>query len=206
MAKSRDCVIGVEWLATLDFRTCPQCKSLDGVRWKRGEKHPKPPLHPGCRCVLIPVTELTDLGNDVPRPVANADFEALAKKAYETKFPNKNWKDLSPSTRKKYYYQAQKDFELTTGKPAYSFVTRKRVGETYEYSKTINHTVPNQENINRSVTPSNFSLCKNGTDCSYYAQQRLKMQRKEYRKQQAKTQENPKNIFEKIWDFLVNYW
>ena len=64
--------------------------------------------------------ELTDLGDDVPRPMANADFDALAKEAYEKKYPGKKWEELAYATRKKYYYQAQRDFEKRTGKPAYS--------------------------------------------------------------------------------------
>ena len=66
------------------------------------------------------MTELTDLGEDVPRPMANADFMQLAKEDYEKNHPGKSWKDLSYATRKKYYYHAQKDFEKRTGKPAYS--------------------------------------------------------------------------------------
>ena len=102
------------------LHNCHSCAGLSRKRWKTKEPHPVPPLHPSCRCVLIPVTELTDLGEDVPRPMANADFDALAKEAYEKKYPGKNWDDLSYATRKKYYYQAQKDFEKRTGKPAYS--------------------------------------------------------------------------------------
>lgn len=117
-----DIVIGVEWMDTLDGRTCVRCASMSRMRWKTGEPHPVPPEHPNCRCVLIPVTELTDMGDDVPRPAANADFNAEAKRLYETKHPGKKFDDLSESTRKKYYYEAQKEFEARTGKPAYSQV------------------------------------------------------------------------------------
>lgn len=72
-----------------------------------------------CRCVLIPVTELDDMGEDMPRPAANADFMALAKEEYEQKYPGKKWEDLAYSTRKQKYYKAMKDFEKRTGKPAY---------------------------------------------------------------------------------------
>ena len=115
-----DVVIGVEWLDTLDTRTCTRCGGLSRRRWKTKEPHPVPPLHPNCRCVLIPVTELTDLGEDVSRPMANADFMQLAKEDYEKNHPGKKWEELAYSTRKKYYYQAQRDFEKRTGKPAYS--------------------------------------------------------------------------------------
>lgn len=115
-----DVVIGVEWLDTLDGRTCHSCAGLSRRRWKTKEPHPVPPLHPSCRCVLLPVTELTDLGEDVSRPMANADFDALAKEDYEKNHPGKKWEELAYATRKKYYYQAQRDFEKRTGKPAYS--------------------------------------------------------------------------------------
>ena len=61
------------------------------------------------------------------RPAANADFDALAKEAYNEaarkKSSPRRWDDLSPSTRLKYYYKAQKDFEKRTGKPAYRQVS-----------------------------------------------------------------------------------
>ena len=117
-----DVVIGVEWLDTLDGRTCPHCAGLSRKRWKTNDPHPVPPLHPNCRCVLLPVTEITDMGEDIPRPAANADFMALAKEEYEKKYPGKKWEDLAESTRKSKYYKAMKDFEDRTGKPAYSQV------------------------------------------------------------------------------------
>ena len=121
--ENEDVVTGVEWLSTLDGRTCLDCAALDHVRWKTRSLHPVPPVHPNCRCVLLPVTELTDLGEDAPRPKANADFMKLAQEAYEKKYPGKKWKDLSMSTRKKYYYQAMREYERIHGKgSAYSQV------------------------------------------------------------------------------------
>ena len=102
------------------LHNCHSCAGMSRKRWKTKEPHPVPPLHPSCRCVLIPVTELTDLGEDVSRPMANADFMQLAKEDYEKNHPGKKWDELAYATRKKYYYQAQKDFEKRTGKPAYS--------------------------------------------------------------------------------------
>lgn len=43
----------VMWDATLDSKTAPKDAALDGKRWSINEEHPKPPLHPNCRCVLI---------------------------------------------------------------------------------------------------------------------------------------------------------
>jgi len=48
-------IISIEqWLSTLDKRTCPSCRALDGKEFARG-KGPKTPLHVNCRCIRIPV-------------------------------------------------------------------------------------------------------------------------------------------------------
>ena len=125
-----DVIDGIKFVGTLAGKTCPHCASYDGHIW-RGEDMAsarRPPIHPNCRCTLVPYVELKDEeGNvvdiDNERPAANADFDQLAKDAYNQKAKEKGWKrrfeDLSPSTRLKYYYQAQKDYEKETGKPAY---------------------------------------------------------------------------------------
>lgn len=43
----------VMWLATLDKKTNREDAALDGKKWRIDEEHPKPPLHPNCRCCLI---------------------------------------------------------------------------------------------------------------------------------------------------------
>ena len=113
-----DIIIGVEILSTLDGRTCPACAALDRKRYKTHDKHPTPPIHHQCRCVLLPVTELSDLVEE-SRPMARADFMAEAKRNYEAKYPGKKFDDLSPSTKKKYYYQAMREYEERTGESAY---------------------------------------------------------------------------------------
>lgn len=118
--ENSDIIKQVEWLSTLDGKTCPICGGMDLHRWDLQQPHPVPPSHPSCRCVLLPVTEMTDMGDDVPRSRANADFDAEAKRAYEAKYPNKKWEDLAASTRLKYYYKAIHDWEKRTGKPAFS--------------------------------------------------------------------------------------
>lgn len=115
-----DVVTGVEWLDTLDGRTCVSCASLSRMRWGIHDPHPVPPAHPSCRCVLLPVTILTDLGEDMPRPMANADFDAEAKRMYEAKYPGKDFSKLSYSTRQKYRYKAIEAWEAKTGRKAYS--------------------------------------------------------------------------------------
>lgn len=98
------------------------CVELERNHTLYVERHGKFCWCGNCRCVLIPVTELTDMGEDMPRPAANADFMALAKEEYEQKYPGKKWEDLAYSTRHSKYYKAMKDFEDRTGKPAYSRV------------------------------------------------------------------------------------
>ncbi|MBQ9873492.1 MAG: minor capsid protein [Thermoguttaceae bacterium] len=131
--ENSDVIDGVKFIGTLDGKTCPYCGSLDGYIW-RGEEMGqarRPPIHPNCRCTLVPYVELKDAeGNvvevDAERPAANADFDKLAQEAYDDQARQKGWSrrwdDLAPSTRLKYYYQAQKDFEASEGKPAYSQV------------------------------------------------------------------------------------
>ena len=113
-----DVITGVEILSTLDGRTCPVCASLDRKRYKMDETPPSLPLHHQCRCVLLPVTPASDYA-DEQRPMANADFMAEAKRNYSAKYPDKNFDDLATSTKKKYYYQAMREYEKRTGEPAY---------------------------------------------------------------------------------------
>lgn len=48
-----DIVKSVVWRATFGLRTCILCAGLDGHEYPLNE-HPPCPLHPRCRCVLIP--------------------------------------------------------------------------------------------------------------------------------------------------------
>lgn len=47
----------VMWLATLDKKTNREDAALDGKKWRIDEEHPKPPLHPNCRCCLINIPD-----------------------------------------------------------------------------------------------------------------------------------------------------
>jgi len=127
--ENEDVVDGAKFVGTLDGRTCPHCGALDGKIWpvKELDAVRRPPIHISCRCCVVPHVDLrTPDGKIVEvgtRPAANADFDALAKESYNKtareKGLKRRWDDLSPSTRLKYYYQAQKDYERRTGKPAY---------------------------------------------------------------------------------------
>lgn len=57
-----DVVKGIEWVSTLDTRTTPICKALDGLRWTleyepvgHGKAFPGPTAHWNCRSTQVPV-------------------------------------------------------------------------------------------------------------------------------------------------------
>ena len=71
-AKNTNIVRGVKWSAVLESGdtktgtgTCPRCAGLDGVEFGI-KSHPPCPLHPRCRCLLLPVTKsYRELGLDI---------------------------------------------------------------------------------------------------------------------------------------------
>lgn len=66
--RNSDVIKSMEWVATLDHRTCPVCASKAGRTW-RVEKPPgnPPPIHAQCRCVLTPITRtFEEMGIDAP--------------------------------------------------------------------------------------------------------------------------------------------
>lgn len=62
------------YVATLDSRTTPICRSLDGNTYDRG-RGPVPPVHINCRSVRVPVIDGRRLGN---RPANAATDDQLA--------------------------------------------------------------------------------------------------------------------------------
>jgi len=88
-AANPDVVRLVEWSAVLEpgyirtgRGTCPRCAALDGNQYDMDD-HPAIPLHPRCRCILLPVTaSYRELGLDIDE----------IQKAYRpyTIRPNKN--------------------------------------------------------------------------------------------------------------------
>jgi hypothetical protein len=57
----------VQFVATLDSRTTPLCRSLDGQHYPLAEA-PTPPLHWNCRSKLVPVIDWRALGVTAPTP------------------------------------------------------------------------------------------------------------------------------------------
>lgn len=73
LKENSDVVQGVEWVSTLDSRTTPTCKSLDGKRFKIDEG-PRPPIHINCRSTVVPITRFSDVfGKDATRASKGAD-------------------------------------------------------------------------------------------------------------------------------------
>ncbi|NJB67507.1 hypothetical protein GGQ74_001147 [Desulfobaculum xiamenense] len=70
---NRDIVNGVRWCAALEDGyidtgrgTCLRCAALDGQEWGMDDQRPECPLHPRCRCVLLPKTRTwRELGLDM---------------------------------------------------------------------------------------------------------------------------------------------
>lgn len=55
---NQDILQGVEFISAKDERTCPVCGGLDGRIFKFGSTTGyAPPVHPGCRCSLLPVLQ-----------------------------------------------------------------------------------------------------------------------------------------------------
>lgn len=72
-AENTGILSGVQWLATLDSRTCLVCAPLHNRVYRYGPDGQlpadfrPPPLHPRCRCFVSPLTRgWRDLGFDVP--------------------------------------------------------------------------------------------------------------------------------------------
>ena len=81
----------VQWMPTGDDRTCPVCADRAGEIYRLSEA-PAPPIHPRCRCVLVPADNLSQADREWSRSFA-AEVKALAGKtdpgpaAFETSRP-----------------------------------------------------------------------------------------------------------------------
>lgn len=109
------------WLATLDYRACLRCGSLDGQVFERG-KGPQPALHPRCRCLRV-----ADTGEDETRPyvkdersVKDIPKSERAGKIGQTKLKYADWFDTLPASAKReilgktrYELYQSGDFEIT---------------------------------------------------------------------------------------------
>jgi len=110
-----DVIDGVQWLATLDHRTCLICGSYDGKIWTKEKLYEVkvPPAHPNCRCVLIPYI---DIGDGSERPAEAENFDLLARKKYEANsHAKKKYDELSYEYRRKLRYAAMETIRQQTG-------------------------------------------------------------------------------------------
>lgn len=87
-AENDDLIKGVQWVATLDTRTCASCAALDGKVQDMGAG-PRPPLHLSCRCATVPVTKSwRELGIDAdefpPGTRASMNGQVSATETYDT--------------------------------------------------------------------------------------------------------------------------
>jgi len=121
LVENSDVVKKIKYSATLDGRTSPICRALDGRTWLNPEEAGEvrtPPSHYNCRSTLVPIVEgFEDM--ETRRPSANKDFDKMARERYNEKYPNKNWDDLKYSTRQRKYYDEIKAYEQETGKKAF---------------------------------------------------------------------------------------
>lgn len=103
-----DAVVAMEIRAALQFRTCLICGVIDGSRYGFNEPMPELPLHEGCRCVLLPVTPLSDFIEEV-QPAETVPVAYFAEQRYNASNKGKrSFSDLAYSTQKKYYNEEQR--------------------------------------------------------------------------------------------------
>ena len=103
----QDVLVGMGMCATLQFRTCLVCGVLDGMQYTFEQHPPRLPLHPGCRCILLPVTPLSDFMAS-PRPAEMVPVAYFAELRYNAEKRKKKFTELAKSTQKKYYYAEEK--------------------------------------------------------------------------------------------------
>ena len=96
-------VKGVQWVATLDTRTCPICGPRDGQVYDLDDpKAPRPPAHWNCRCTTAPVLKsYREIARLKPR--AAAEVSEGTRASMDGQVPDavtwKEWVDKQPAGR-----------------------------------------------------------------------------------------------------------
>lgn len=73
--RNANLIRGVQWVATLDSRTCLQCAVLDGKVFTDLREVQLPPAHVNCRCTVIPILRnARELGLLQANPTTRASF------------------------------------------------------------------------------------------------------------------------------------
>ncbi len=83
-----DLIKAVQWVATLDTRTCASCGALDGKTFDV-DKGPRPPRHINCRCTSVPVLRsMKELGlpfaDFTPTQRASMNGQVAASETFNT--------------------------------------------------------------------------------------------------------------------------
>jgi SPP1 gp7 family putative phage head morphogenesis protein len=85
---NRKVVKSVQFVATLDLRTCEACAALDGAIYEIDDG-PRPPIHPSCRCTTSPVLRSwKDLGLDLKEAPASARASMNGQVPGTVRFPD----------------------------------------------------------------------------------------------------------------------
>lgn len=103
---------GVQWVATLDKRTCLQCAALDGKVWEnaREAKVPTVDTHPNCRCVLVPIVKELPGLTLPPKQRASAEGPVPDTQTYEAWFTDQSpllQREILGPTRYRLWYSGK---------------------------------------------------------------------------------------------------
>jgi len=119
-SNNSDVIYAIVYSATLDSRTSPICRGLDGTAWRTPEELDQvqtPPMHPYCRSTLVPAPDKESIKTQ--RPAERENFEANAENRYNKKQKadgrKKRFKDLSQATRRRKILGEQKIYKRETG-------------------------------------------------------------------------------------------
>lgn len=112
MQQNDDVIEGVEWVSTLDGSTTESCAAIDGQVFP-SDQGPRPPLHWGCRSVVIPkIKEQYDITRDVKteRPASGPEgpSSVSSKTTYQSwlkKQPKSFQEDVLGKTKAKLFRQ-----------------------------------------------------------------------------------------------------
>lgn len=94
--RNTDVIAAYKVVATLDARTCFVCASYDGLTASRRDDLPRFPVHPRCRCQVIPITKF----ENEDEATRAAVFEQEEHRVHHTKVENgKRVPDGTTSTK-----------------------------------------------------------------------------------------------------------
>ena len=73
-----------QFSSALDSRTCPTCAVLDGQRWDKQSEAPTTPIHPNCRCQVLPIDPEDPFWNEQRR-----NGQQISREKYATGYKTK---------------------------------------------------------------------------------------------------------------------